>query len=174
MADGTTEQSEAGITEIGQMNVQMLVQEIKDNQNLVLGIGGGIIAAAIGATLWALVTVATNHQIGWMAVGVGFLVGFGVRLCGKGIDRSFGVTGAVFSLLGCFAGNLLTTCIVISRHERIPLSYLLPQLNLETIVGLTQATFNPMDLLFYAISVYEGYKFSFRRISKDELAKGFK
>lgn len=30
------------------------------------------------------------------------------------------------------------------------------------------ATFQVMDLLFYAIAVYEGYRFSFRRIPEEE------
>jgi hypothetical protein len=34
-----------------------------------------------------------------------------------------------------------------------------------------QATFNPMDLLFYGIGVYEGYRFSFRQVSQADLTK---
>ena len=30
------------------------------------------------------------------------------------------------------------------------------------------ATFQVMDLLFYALAVYEGYRFSFRRITEAE------
>jgi hypothetical protein len=29
--------------------------------------------------------------------------------------------------------------------------------------------FSPMDLLFYGIAIYEGYKFSFRQITEEEL-----
>jgi hypothetical protein len=164
MSNQTNEQIEKGTTEIDQIKAQMLLQEIKDNQNLVFGIVGGIVAAAVGASIWALITVAANYQIGWMAVGVGFLVGFAVRICGKGIDKAFGIVGAILSLLGCFAGNLLTTCIVISRHQNIPFLDLLSRLNFEVIAELTTATFNPMDLLFYAIAIYEGYRFSIRKI----------
>lgn len=32
------------------------------------------------------------------------------------------------------------------------------------------ATFSPMDLLFYGIAVYEGYKLSFRRVSPEDMA----
>jgi len=32
------------------------------------------------------------------------------------------------------------------------------------------ATFHPTDLLFYGIAVYEGYRFSFRRLSDADLA----
>jgi hypothetical protein len=34
-----------------------------------------------------------------------------------------------------------------------------------------RATFNPMDLLFYGIAVYEGYRFSFREITKKDLIR---
>jgi hypothetical protein len=160
-----------GSVEIDELKLQTYVQEIKDNQNLSLGILGGIGAAVIGATIWAMITILTNYQIGWMAVGIGFLVGIGVRSLGKGIDLSFGAVGAALSLLGCLAGNLLTVCILISRQENIELFNLLSRLNPSVAVELMKVTFNPMDLLFYGIAVYEGYRFSFRRISEDELSR---
>ena len=38
------------------------------------------------------------------------------------------------------------------------------------LLEIMKETFRPMDLLFYAIAVYEGYKFSFRQISEEEMA----
>lgn len=32
-----------------------------------------------------------------------------------------------------------------------------------------QETFSPMDLLFYAIAIYEGYRLSFREFSDKDL-----
>jgi hypothetical protein len=93
------------------------------------------------------------------------LVGFGVRLLGKGLDPKFGVVGALFSLLGCLAGNLLVVCILIAKYQGIPLIELIARLDLSIIFDLMSKNFNPMDLLFYGIAVYEGYKFSFRPIS---------
>jgi hypothetical protein len=174
MTDQTNEQSEIRTVELDQIKVQMMMQEIKDNQNLLFGIVGGIVAAAMGASIWALITVVADYQMGWMAAGVGFLVGVGVLICGKGMDKTFGVVGAILSLLGCFTGNLLTACIVISRHQNIPFLDLILRLNLEVIIELTAATFNPMDLLSYAIAVYEGYRVSIRKFSKEELVKAFK
>jgi hypothetical protein len=37
---------------------------------------------------------------------------------------------------------------------------------------LMKEMFTPMDLLFYAIAIFEGYKFSFRRISREQLLEG--
>ena len=62
-----------------------------------LAIIGGLIAALVGAAIWAAITVETGYQIGYMAVGVGFLVGFAVRIFGKGTTQAFGIIGAVLA-----------------------------------------------------------------------------
>jgi hypothetical protein len=146
-----------------QIQQEMELRTLKANQNLGLGILGGIGGAAIGATLWAVVTALTNFQIGWMAVGVGFLVGYAVRYLGQGVDVHFGIIGAAFSLLGCLAGNLLTVCIVVARQENMPLMDLLSRLTPAAASELLTLTFSPIDLLFYGIAVYEGFRFAIKR-----------
>jgi len=145
-------------------------QRLVTEQNMPMGILGGALAALVGAAVWAGVTVATKYQIGWMAVGVGFLVGFIVRLLGRGISKPFGYIGGAFALIGCLLGNLFSTCGFIASEEAMPffgvLSAVLAQPSV--IVELLTATFSPIDLLFYGIAVAEGYKFSFRQITEAE------
>ena len=40
---------------------------------------GGLIGAAVGVLIWVLVGYFTQYEIRWIAWGIGFLVGFGVR-----------------------------------------------------------------------------------------------
>ncbi len=157
--------------EIDQAVLQRYLQEIRDNQNLVAGFMGGIVAAAIGAIIWAMITAEKNRQFVWMAIGVGFFVGSTVRRFGKGIDRSFGIVGAVLSLLGCLAGNLFSACIIISYQEGMNLLEVLSRLNPQIVVELMKVIFDPVDLLFYVIAMCMGYKFSLRTITKEEIAK---
>lgn len=156
--------------EIDEMKYQQFLYEIESNQNLHMGIVGGLIAAVIGAAIWAAVTVITDFQIGWMAVGIGFLVGYAVRITGKGISKSFGYVGAILALASCFAGNLFSICAIISKQEAIPFFHLVTRLNPQIILDIMKTTFSPIDLLFYGIAVYEGYRFSFRQVKEDELA----
>ena len=37
------------------------------------------------------------------------------------------------------------------------------------ILEVMVATFSPIDLLFYAVAVYEGYKLSFRQLSMQDI-----
>jgi len=154
---------------IDETKSHMLLQQLRDNQNLSLGIVGGLGAAIAGAVVWALITALTQYQIGFMAIGVGLLVGYAVRRMGQGVDPVFGYFGAGLSLLGCVIGNILTTCIITSQQEGIALSQVLASLNPAVAVEIMKYTFSPIDLLFYGLAVYYGYKFSFRQMTQDEL-----
>ena len=131
-----------------------------EGHSLPAALVAGSVAAAAGAMVWAAVTVFTGMQIGWMAVGVGFLVGFAVRRFGKGSDPAFQVLGAALSLAGCLAGNLLAVCAFASRQQDLPLMGVLAGLTPGLAIQLIVETFSGMDLLFYGIAVYEGYSFS--------------
>lgn len=150
-------------------NVEHLIEELRLNQNIVQGILGGLIGAILGAVLWAVITVITDYQIGWMAIGVGFLVGKLVSKLGKGVDAHFGVVGALFALLGCAMGNLFTVLYLVSIEEGIPLLDIIKITDLSIIIELFKLTFQPMDIFFYAIALYEGYKFSILTVKVEEI-----
>lgn len=155
--------------EIDPQKLQDFIRRRRDAQNLGLGILGGVIGAAIGAALWAGITAATKFQIGFMAVGVGFLTGFGVRYLGKGMDPIFGVVGAVLSLAGCLAGNLLAIILLVSTQEHIPFGTIVARMSPDLAWKMLVETFSPIDLLFYGLALYFGYRYSFHPITHDEL-----
>ena len=170
--NGITAEPVAETPSIDPKKMEELKNQLYAEQNLLLGIVGGVVSAVIGATIWAVVTVATEYQIGWMAVGVGFLVGYAVRILGKGISTTFGVVGASCALVGCILGNLLSSCGFLANQESVPVLQVVVNVLTQpaVIVELLKVTFSPMDVLFYAIAVYEGYKFSFRQITEQQLA----
>ncbi len=149
--------------------IEVAMQQFASEQNLVGGLAAGVFAAVAGAVVWAVVTVITGYQIGWMAVGVGFLVGIAVRIVGKGIDKIFGIAGAVIALFGCLLGNIFTVAYFVADAEGMGVFEVLSSLGPAAMFELLKITFSPMDLLFYGIAVYEGYKLSFRTITQEEL-----
>ncbi len=155
---------------IDPMRMQMALDRLRMEQNLPLGLVAGFIAAAIGSAIWALVTIGVGYQIGWIAVGIGFLVGYAIRIMGKGIDNIFGICGGVLAFLGCAVGNLFAVCGLIAKQEEIGFLEVVSQLDFALIKTIMTGSFSFWDLLFYGIAIYEGYKFSFRRITENELA----
>jgi len=144
------------------------VAALRAQQNLPLGVIAGLAGALIGAVAWALITVTTEYEIGYMAVAIGFLVGYGMRL-GKGLDKIFGITGAILALLGCVFGNLLSLIAFVAKQEHLGFFETLGKLDYSRLPDLFTAGFSAMDLVFYGIAVYEGYRFSFRRLSAADL-----
>lgn len=138
------------------------IDEIRENQNLPMGIAAGVVATLIGAIIWAVITAATGYQIGYMGLLAGLLVGYSIRIFGKGIDTIFGVVGASLSLLCCLLGNVLGACIMVSNDQSLPVIDVLFNLNMGLAVLIIKEGFGVVDLIIYGLAIYEGYKFSFR------------
>ena len=138
---------------------------------MLMGALGGILAAILSAVAWACLSVLTGHQIGYMAVAVGYLVGIGVRLMGKGIDTVFGYMGAILALFGCLLGNFLA--IVYYLSQELGSSYLqaLNAIDYNMVLSLMIETCTVPTLIFYGMALYEGYHFAFRRIAEGEMPK---
>jgi hypothetical protein len=146
-------------------------ERLVQRQNLPLALVAGLAAALVGAIGWAVVTNTTGYQIGWMAIGIGFIVGFAIRTAGQGLTRSFGIAGGAFSLFGCLFGNLLSIVGLVATSAAQPIISTTFRVLMQPLLAIQilVATFQPLDVLFYAIAIYEGYKFSFRTISSAEL-----
>ena len=129
------------------------------DSNLIMGLVGGGVAMLVSAIAWGALTYFTNYQIGYAAVGVGFLVGIAVRFFGKGKTMIYGISSAILALLGTVLGNYLFYCGFISKEEGVPFLevffYFLT--TPADMVSLFVAAFDFMDILFYGLAAYVGF-----------------
>jgi hypothetical protein len=156
-------------SEIRQKLSPQIIERLRMEQNLLSGGISGVIVGVIGAILWGVITVITGFQIGYMAIGIGAIVGLAIRHFGNGIDPIFGFWGAVVSLFSVLLGNFFSIIGFIAHDQE--LGYFETLLGFDysllgTVMGLT---FSIMDLVFYGIALYAGYKFSFRVITEKDL-----
>ena len=150
------------MTPVDLIDVEQQLEQFRTEQNLPLGILGAFGAAVIGAVLWATITVATEYQIGYMAIAVGFIVGFANRMLGKGVDQIFGITGAVLALFGCVLGNFFSIVGFVAKSEGLGYFDTFSMIDYSMIPSIMMEAFSPLDILFYGLAVYQGYKISFR------------
>jgi hypothetical protein len=136
------------------------IEQLDTDSNLIMGLIGGGVAMLVSAIIWGVITYITEYQIGYMSIGVGFLVGFAVRYFGKGHSMIFGLSSAVMALIGCVLGNLLFFTGVIAREEGVSfleVFFFLLATPVATIELFT-LTFEIMDVLFYGIAAYVGFR----------------
>ncbi len=146
-----------------------MFEQLRLDQNLPYGIIAGFIAAILGAVVWGVITVATGYQIGYMALAIGAFVGIVIRKFGKGIDKIFGFWGAGIALFGIITGNLLSIIGFTANVEGLGYIETLLRFDYSFLPATMTENFSIMDLLFYGIAIYEGYRFSFRLITKKSI-----
>lgn len=158
-------------SQVDAIAMEMYLQRLRENQDLSRGITGGLTAAIAAAILWAVITYLTRIQIGFMSIGVGFLVGYAVRTLGQGVDPVFGYAGAGLSLFGCLLGNLLAVAVAIAYQEDVAILEVLSYFfgNPSAALEAMKVTFHAMDVLFYGIAVYWGYKYSIKVVTMEDL-----
>ena len=137
-----------------------LREPVQPSSNLMFAVLAGVLAMGVGTAVWVGVTVATNFQIGYMAVGVGFIVGLAMRYAGRGEGQPYQAIGAGLALLGCALGNLLTGCVYVAQESELGFGEVLAKLDLDMASGIMGAMFSPMDILFYVLAAMAGWKYS--------------
>jgi hypothetical protein len=131
-------------------------------ENLLLGVLAGIIAAGVGAGIWMAITVATGLHVGYVALGVGALVGLAVRFAGNGRGMIFGIIGAVLTLIGCLGGEILAMAQLLSSPQH-DFYHTLLSFELAKVLSIIIEKMDPIMYLIYGIGIFEGFKLSMRK-----------
>lgn len=139
------------------------LQEETKSPNIAMAIISGVVAATIAGVAWSLFSVLTGYQIGYIAIGVGFLIGWAV-IFGSGKKR-----GPALQLISA-AITLIT--LLVSQYFMVLYyyrKYLLehkaefPDYNGEWFFvsplnpDVLKDMFSPMGLVIWGIGIYFAY-----------------
>ncbi|BDD03926.1 hypothetical protein HNQ88_004225 [Aureibacter tunicatorum] len=146
-----------------------MLEQLKMEQQLIPAIVTGCIAGLLGAVVWGVISVVTGYQIGYLALAIGAGVGFTIRKFGKGIEKIFGIFGAAIALLSVVFGNFLSIVGQVANYEGLGYLETILMIDYSLLPDIMMETFSVIDILFYGLAIVEGYKFSFRQITQEEL-----
>lgn len=91
----------------------------KKTGGMIFGAIGGVVGGAIGAAVWAAVAYSLNLEIGWIAWGIGFLVGVGVAtLSGSQAGLLTGLMAAAIALASVAGGKYATVSMVVDNYAK--------------------------------------------------------
>lgn len=160
---------EMAINEVMTMIPEDQLEKLRSEQNLKLALIVGSLSGICCAVLWGLITIATEHYIGYVALGVGAAVGYSIRYTGKGVDKIFGIWGALIAFLSCLIGDFVSLIGFIAKEHELGYFETFLLLNYQLLPEIYFETFNILSLFFFGIATYWGYKFSYRSITKGEI-----
>ena len=79
--------------------------------NVALGVAAGVAVALVTALIYGAILKSTEHEIGYVAVGVGFAVGYVAGKVG-GANPVLPIVSALLSLGAVYAGQLLGIAMI--------------------------------------------------------------
>ncbi|WP_330332079.1 hypothetical protein OHS33_21855 [Streptomyces sp. NBC_00536] len=124
--------------------------------NVVLGIVAAVVAAVAAAAAYGAIIGATEHEIGYAAVGVGILIGFAAGKLG-GRNPLLPVVAAVLSLGSVYAGGLVGEAVMGSKQLPISTMELLTQ-HLDIVMKAWKADADAISLVFFAIGALAAFQ----------------
>jgi len=154
---------------VSEADVETLILELRGAQNFPLAVVSGCVAGVVSAILWAVISVSTGYQVGWVAIGVGFLVGFAIKYTGKGVEKRFGILGAITAGAAVFVGQVLMVYGFLAQEAEVGFFAVFGEVSLDDAVAILKQSMNGIDLLFYGIAIWEGYKLSFQELDESAM-----
>lgn len=121
--------------------------------------GAGLVGGLIGAVIWAVITVASGYEIGWIAWGLGGIVGFCVRAASSDHhDGSTpGMVAAGLSILSICLGKFLAAIFLVRKAlgvMGVPPGVAV----LDLQIAVFKSSFGAYDILFFFLAVATAYR----------------
>ncbi len=116
--------------------------------NLVLGIVVALVAAMVGAGAYGALIGAIEREIGYAAVGVGFLIGFAASKIG-GRNPALPFVSAVLAIPAVYLGQLIGAAVVVAKLTNSNFADVLVD-DFGKLIDLWSETANFVDYLFLA------------------------
>jgi hypothetical protein len=126
--------------------------------NLAAGVVAGVLAGVVGAILWGGFTALTHFRIGYLALGIGVLVGYAIVQVGQVRTVAVGVTAAVITVVACAAGDTGSVYFQASHDLHVSVGTLLSNSNPFTVFRVDMQH-NAFGLVFFAIAAWAAFRY---------------
>jgi len=126
----------------------------------------GVVAAVVGAVLWAVLVDVTNYKVGYAAVGLGLLVGLAMARTAPAW-RPLPAVAALVAVGGCLLGDLVVDATALGQVTGAGTLSALTDMASDPGLGrdVFSAGFEAMDVVFWVIAAVAAFRLTNRAVS---------
>lgn len=126
------------------------------------------IAIIAFSLFWNILTELTNRVFPWLTVVLGFFLGHGVRLAGRGTDWRFPVIAAVMAMAGALAANVILAASVTAEGFGMGTLQILQAVTSMTWPVFFDEVLTVADVFFAVVGAGIAAFYSQRRLTRTE------
>jgi hypothetical protein len=123
--------------------------------NLVVGLVAALGAAVVAAALYGVVIGATKHEIGYAAVGVGFVIGLAAGKAG-GRNPVLPIAAAVLALASVYFGQLVGEAMIGAKATGLSFSQVFFD-HFSVVQKAWKEDSDPLTFVFFAIAAFAAF-----------------
>ncbi|MET9902470.1 hypothetical protein [Streptomyces sp. NPDC006446] len=124
--------------------------------NLVLGLAAALGAGLVSAVLYGLIIGLTKHEIGYAAVGVGFLVGIAAGRAG-GRNQILPIAAVIFSVASVYLGQMVGEAMIIAKQFGVGFSEVFFD-HIDVVQEAWKSEADPLTFVFFAVAAYVAFQ----------------
>ena len=145
-----------------------LADKLISKQNFAAAVIVGAVATILAAAAYGIIVATWAFSYGFVAAGVGIVIGLSMQFLGRGISMKFAVVATVYAIIGCVLGNLFRVIIELAQANATSPIDALRNNSLSVLAEWSVSDVSFVDLVYWFVAVFCAVFLAKRPLSRSE------
>ncbi len=145
-----------------------LADKLISEQNFAAAVIVGAVATILAAAAYGIIVATWAFSYGFVAAGVGIVIGLSMQFLGRGISMKFAVVAMVYAITGCVLGNLFRVIIELAQANATSPIDVLRNNSLSVLAEWSVSDVSFVDLVYWFVAVFCAVFLAKRPLSRSE------
>ncbi len=145
-----------------------LADKLISEQNFAAAVIVGAVATILAAAAYGIIVATWAFSYGFVAAGVGIVIGLSMQFLGRGISMKFAVVATVYAITGCVLGNLFRVIIELAQANATSPIDALRNNSLSVLAEWSVSDVSFVDLVYWFVAVFCAVFLAKRPLSRSE------
>ena len=145
-----------------------LADKLISEQNFAAAVIVGAVATLLAAAAYGIIVATWAFSYGFVAAGVGIVIGLSMQFLGRGISMNFAVVATVYAIVGCVLGNLFRVIIELAQANATSPIDVLRNDSLSVLAEWSVSDVSFVDLVYWFVAVFCAVFLAKRSLSRSE------